>query len=592
MGCYWSSVTDLYVSKFGYILSDGSNKKWYNFDYKKNLLSILNQYTTFDGIQMELLSNPPNSAGFSRLINFISNMEQLIKNTDLGTARGTKRAVDTNRHQILAKCICNLLKLSDSRISGLQSHFLLISKQVAVTTFEDAIQMEKLLTFCDEFFNIWIEENTDSSDEACYSPYISETRIERENFILPLEDITVENLIYHWMNWSNGKVYDFKSIFGSDSLLIKGSTPYLRMYRETSAPSGFSEYHWLHNNFNLHVKKFRLVSSSSGTHSHSIPYCVDGDDVLIDNDDFMSNPEIRLAKILTRWISRESFVSVNSQESALRQLLVVKEISYPGSDTVYPVRNRDSIADFTKWMFDSARRRGQLESILGVEDLTKYGNQQAAFKKLKDIFDTDTMTAPAKSSELTVNRRIYTLEEYRNRVSNYRKVICYDFLAWLKENLGFGIEYHGIKMAIYRIRKGFDAKQLIIDRIPMVYICEDKAERNIILNIRGVIGYKYPLLTIDEFEAMTDIWFYTYSQTENFRFQDFIKNIHEIIDTDMGINIQEAFGYNTHGQSITGNDPCSGVVNNFWNFFIRSAAPSGLFHQEYVKWSEGYPNAV
>ena len=23
MGCYWSSVTDLYVSKFGYILSDG-----------------------------------------------------------------------------------------------------------------------------------------------------------------------------------------------------------------------------------------------------------------------------------------------------------------------------------------------------------------------------------------------------------------------------------------------------------------------------------------------------------------------------------------------------------------------------------------
>ena len=131
-----------------------------------------------------------------------------------------------------------------------------------------------------------------------------------------------------------------------------------------------------------------MVSSSSGTHSHSIPYCVDGDDVLIDNDDFMSNPEIRLAKILTRWISRESFVSVNSQESALRQLLVVKEISYPGSDTVYPVRNRDSIADFAKWMFDSARRRGQLESILGVEDLTKYGNQQAAFKKLKDIFDT------------------------------------------------------------------------------------------------------------------------------------------------------------------------------------------------------------
>lgn len=570
---------------------EGSNKKWYNFDYRKNLSYILNQYTTSDGIQMELLSHPPNSAGFSRLINFISNMDQLIKSTDLGTARGTKRAVDTNRHQILAQCICNLLKLSDSTISGFQSHFLLISKQVAVTTFEDAIQMEKLLTFCDEFFNIWIEENTDSSDEACYSPYISETRIERENFILPLEEITIENLIYHWMDWSNGKVYDFKSTFGSDSLMIKGSTPYLIMYREDSTPSDFSEYHWLHNNFNLNVKKFRLVSSSGGTRSYSIPYCVDGDDILMNIDDFMSNPEIRLAKILARWISNEEFISVNSPESALRQLIVVKEVSYPGSDTVYPVRARDSTADFAKWMFDSASRRTQLESILNVEDLTLYRNQKIAFQNIKDIF-RDSID-PLLSSQITVNRQTYSLEDYyRNRVSNYRKVICYDFLVWLKEDLGFGIEYHGIKMQIYRMRKEFDARQLNRDRIPMIYICEDDTERNIILNRRGVIGYKYPLLTIEEFETMTDAWFYTYSQTEDFTFQEFIKNIHEIINTDVGIKIQEAFGYDTQGQPITSTSPGSDVVNHFWNFFTHSASPSGLFYREYKKWSEDYPNAI
>ncbi len=562
------------------------NAKWYNFNYKGKLSTILSQYTTFEGTQAELLSQPPNLVGFSRLINYILIAENIIMNTDLGVAHGTKRTTDTNRHLLIAQCICNLLGLSDSKISELQSHFRLIVKRVAVTTFEDTIKIEKLLTFYDEFFNIWIEGNTNNFDTSHYSPYITESEIARENFILPIEEITTKNLIFHWMEWSNGKNYDFKSTFGSNSLLIKGNTPYLTMYREDSTPSNFSEYHWLHNNFNLLVKKFRRPQTG-GTISHSTPYFVKGDVILKQNDDYMSKKEVQVAKILARWISNEDFVSINSPGSPLRQLLIVKEIKFPGLDTIYSVRNRDSLADFAEWMFGSAVRRSQLESILGVGDLTKLNNKLIAFEKIKEIFQDSAN--PVLSTPVIVNRRIYSLEDYYyNRVSNYRKVICYDFLVWLKEDLGFGIEYEGMRNPIYRMRKEFDAKQLIRDRIPMIYICIDEKERQIILNLKGVIGYKYPLLTIDEFEIMTEAWFHAYSQSVDLTFQEFIENIHELINTEVGMHIQEAFGYNDKGYFLTNSE----IGNYFWTFFIDSASIHGLFYNEYQKWSENYPNAV
>jgi len=561
------------------------NEKWYNFNYRAKLSTILSQYTTFDATQAELLNQPPNLIGFFRLLNFISNVEKLILNTDLGNAHGTKRAVDTNRHLILAQCIGNLLGLSDSKISDLQSHFRLIVKGVALTTLDDSIMMEKLLTFCDEFFNIWIEENTNNFDETYYSPYISEAISGRLNFIISNKKITTKNLIFHWMDWSNSKIYDFKSTFGPDSLLIKGSTPYLTMYREDATPSGFSEYHWLHNNFNLRVKKFRRPQAG-GTLSHSTPYLVKGDVILKQNDDYMSKKEVQVAKILARWISNEDFVSINSPGSPLRQLLVVKEIKFPGLDTIYSVRTRDSLADFAEWMFGSALRRSQLESILDVGDLTKLNNKLIAFEKIKEIFQDST--DPILSSLVTVNRRTYSFKNYYyNRVSNYKKVICYDFLVWLKENLGFGIEYEGMRNPIYRMRKEFDAKQLIRDRIPMIYICIDENERQELLNLKGVIGYKYPLLTINEFEIMTNAWFHAYSQSIDLTFQEFIKKIHEMINADIGSHIQKVFGYN-QGQYLADSE----IGNHFWIFFMNSESIHGLFYKEYQEWSKDYPNAV
>ena len=588
------------------------NKKWFEFPYRKELLSLLSQYTTFPivarGTQANLLNQPPNEAGFSRLMNYILKVKNVIANTELGVGYNMGHCTDKNRHATLAQCISNLLGLSNSKMDDLTQHFSSIVKKTASTSLDDIIMLEKLLSFFDEFFNIWIEENENKYDEAYYSPYIPDTigdgieerpgtPEERENFILLKEDITLENLINHWMNWSNGMITEFRSTFGRNSLLVQRNAPYLAMYIDGSTPSGFSQYHWLTNNFNLYVKDTGFSAVRKGTHSFKIPYFVGGTIIRPTNDNLQSNPEIKICKILTRWINPTNNIPIDNTNSPLSQLLVVKEITHPDINSIYSVRYRDSVADFAKWMFGTASRRAQLESILSIGDLTIYNNAETAYKKLKKIFASSDN--PILSSQIKVNRRTYSFEDYyRSRVSHYDKVICYDLLAWLKEGKGFGIENHGWRSIIYHWRKEFDARQLVEDRIPMIYICKNDEAREIILNLdgqNGVIGRKFPLLTMEELEAMTDAWFYAYFQLGQTSFQNFIKNIHTIIFTDKGIKIQEAFGYDTQGQPIISYTQrgyqCNrvNIENNFWNFFIHSTT-DGKFFSQYMSWREGYPN--
>lgn len=588
------------------------NKKWFEFPYRTELLRLLNQYTTFPivvrGTQANLLNQPPNEAGFSRLMDYIFKVKNVIANTEFGVGYNMGHCTDKNRHALVAQCICNLLELSNSKMDDLTQHFSSIAKKTASTSLDDVIMLEKLLLFFDEFFNIWIEENENEFDEAYYSPYIPEfigeavekrpvIPEERENFILSSEDITLEILINHWMGWSNGILNKFGSTFGTNSLMVQNNAPYLVMYVEGSEPSEFSQYHWLQNNFNLYVKDTGFSAVRRGTHSFKIPYFIGETVVWPTNDDFQSNPEIKICKILTRWINPTNYIPINNTNSPLRQLLVVKEINHPDANSIYSVRHRDSIADFARWMLGTASRRAQLESILGVGDLTRYSNAETAYKKLKNFFVCSDN--PILSSQIIVNRRTYSFKDYyRTRVSHYDKVICYDLLAWLKEGKGFGIENHGWRSRIYHWRKEFDARQLVEDRIPMIYICKNDEAREIILNLdgqNGVIGRKFPLLTMEELEAMTDAWFYAYSQLGQTSFQNFIKNIYTTKNTAMGIKIQEAFGYDTQGQPITSFTQSGYQCNrvsieiNFWNFFIHSAT-DGKFYSQYMSWREGYPN--
>jgi len=156
---------------------------------------------------------------------------------------------------------------------------------------------------------------------------------------------------------------------------------------------------------------------------------------------------------------------------------------------------------------------------------------------------------------------------------------------------------------IYHWRKEFDARQLVDDRIPMIYICENDEAREIILNLdgqNGVIGRKFPLLTMEELEAMTEAWFYAYSKGAYTTFRDFIINLHTIMDTATGANIQRAFGYNNTGQplphihlqDLRGDIYDLGVyvVVNYWDFYEHSADCGSKFRDQYLAWSNGYPN--
>ena len=585
------------------------NKQWSEFAWESTEIMDLIRLTTIPavkGAQTSLLSHPPNLSSFKRLMRFISKAKNVILDTNFGVAANQGFcAGDINRVDILVQCLGNLLGQSVIKMEKLSNHFKNIARGMASTTIDDIVLLEKLLSFFDEFFNIWIEGNNHEYAETYYNPLLpgTATSADRENFILLHTDVTIPNLVNHWMNWLNGKIYEFSTVFGARSLYFSNGVNYLRIYDESKLPSGFSTYHWLQNNFNLFIQDSGF-GTIRGTRTFIVPYTEGTNVIQLSINDFMSGREVKIAKTLICWRDSTHNVPVFSVNSPLRHLLVVKEVMYAGRNSEYSERNRDSLADFAKWMFNNEYRRAQLQGIIGIGRLTTVAGQNAAFAELKRIFDSSSALDPVLSTPITVNSRTYTFENYfRKRVSTYQKVICYDFVIWLKEGLGFGVEYHGKLSEVYNWKKEFDAKQLLYDRIPMLYVCKNDPARRKILELddtNGVIGRHFPLLTDSEFETMTDAWFHAYSKGTYTNFRDFIINLHTIMDTAIGANIQRAFGYNNIGQPLQqiqlqdlhGNYHDLGVyvVVKYWEFYEHSADCGGKFRDQYLAWSNGYPN--